>query len=289
VGQFDIGPHFQSVGGEVSHKSFMDHIFIEENNIIVRYEMGKLSPAECAGFEEHFVDCPECQKQLASEADFRQALRLEARHGGWHQGPPTPAMWLGSSGVRWAVAACLAVAVGVSLFLLVRRVQGVQTELAQTKATASEWEHKYESERQASDALKKQLQQAQGQSETNTGEKLPILASVFELNRVRSVEPDNAEPVNWVVISRQPQWIALSLDRSREDAYQSYRVTLASSSGRVLWNNTLLAATPGNALSVSLPSKLLLPGDYLLTLEGMSRAGTFDLSGRYPFRVKYKN
>lgn len=51
------------------------HPYIEEHQVVARYEMGKLVGAERADFEEHLVDCPECQEQLATTRDFRQALR----------------------------------------------------------------------------------------------------------------------------------------------------------------------------------------------------------------------
>jgi hypothetical protein len=293
VGQFGIGCHFQSVDGQLDREDFMDHSYIEANNIVARYEMGKLSPAECAGFEEHFVDCPQCQEQLATTADFRQALQTANRHAAQVQERQTLAVWAPRSVVQWAVAGCVAVAVSVAvpLFFLVQHVHRVEGELAQAKAGANDWQHRYESERQAADALEKRLQQTPGQTETPAGpgdDKLPILASVFTLNRVRGADSGNSEPVNWVVISRQPQWIVLSLDRDREETYKQYRVTLTASSGRALWNKTLIAPTAANALSVSLPSKLLLPDDYLLTVEGVSHENTFGVSGRYTFRVKYK-
>jgi len=262
----------------------MDHSYIEANNIVARYEMGKLSVTESADFEEHFVDCPQCQEQLSTTADFRQALRAAGRHGASLQERQVPAGWIPGPVVRWAIAGCIAgaILVGTPLFFQLRRVHRVEGELVQAKADAKDWQHKYESERQA--------QQTPGQTESPAGtgnDKPPILASVFALNRVRGADPGNSEPANWVVISRQPQWIVLSLDRDREETYKQYRITLTASSGRALWNKTLIAPTAANALSVSLPSKLLPPDDYVLTVEGLSHKDTFSISGRYTFRVKH--
>jgi methionine-rich copper-binding protein CopC len=268
----------------------MDHSYIETNNIVARYEMGKLSPGECTDFEEHFVDCPQCQEQLATTADLRQALHKAARRGDLLQEREIPAGWIPRSVVRWAIAACLAVAVmaGAPLFFLIHHVNRIENELTQARTGASGWERKYESEHQTAAALEKQLQQIQGQTETSAGSgdgTLPILASVFALNQVRSADSSSSEPANWVVISRQPQWIVLSLDR--EESYKKYQVTLTASSGRVLWNKIFIAPTASNRLSVSLPSKLLPSGDYSLLVEGRSDKDTFSVSGRYAFRVKY--
>jgi len=56
----------------------MDHSYIEEHAIIDRYVAGKLSSVECARFEEHFVDCPACRRQLNIAGEFKQMLESVA-------------------------------------------------------------------------------------------------------------------------------------------------------------------------------------------------------------------
>jgi hypothetical protein len=274
----------------MDREGFMDHQYIEANNIVARYEMGKLSAAERASFEEHFVDCPQCQEQLETTTDFRQALRTVARQDNWaeRRHPPTTRTSFTVARLAMAGAAAALAAGAVSLVLLMQRVHRVENELAQSKTRAEEWHNKYESEHQTADALAKQLQQTQETTEGSGPEKFPVLASVFVLNRVRGVDSGNAEPANWVVVPHQPQWIVLSIDRDRAERYGAYRVTLTESAGRALWKKTVVDPKPGATLSVSLPAKLLPPGDYTLSVEGLTPDGAFVASGRYTFRVKYK-
>jgi len=97
----------------------MDHLRIEERNLIDRYVRGSMPVAERAEFEEHFVECAACQEQIEFARSFRQAVResvAERAGSGW----------------RWAAlaaAACLAVALAASTVFLLQR-QSARSELA---------------------------------------------------------------------------------------------------------------------------------------------------------------
>src|SRR5215216_128326 len=56
----------------------MDHEQIDQYNLIDRYLMGKLPSEESDGFEEHFVDCPQCIAQLQATKNFLHDLRFVA-------------------------------------------------------------------------------------------------------------------------------------------------------------------------------------------------------------------
>jgi len=53
----------------------MDHLRIEERNLIDRYVRGTMPAAERVEFEDHFVDCAECQEQIEIAKSLRQAVR----------------------------------------------------------------------------------------------------------------------------------------------------------------------------------------------------------------------
>ena len=53
----------------------------------------------------------------------------------------------------------------------------------------------------------------------------------------------------------------------------------------VLMQQSGLRAAPHEALSVILPSAILRPGNYILTLEGLPADGRYRAAGRYRFRV----
>jgi len=275
----------------------MDHSYIDEHNVIAQYGMGKLSPAECVRFEEHFVDCPQCQKQLETAMDFRQALTTVAAEDaarsqfGTTSSPPFSPAAQSWKPALMAVAACLVI-LAVPAFLLVRQARLAHSELDQAKAAAETWHRQYVDEQQATAELEKQLRDAgqKGQpNQTASGAaQLPVVASIFTLETVRGGELPGSEPVNYVVISHAPQWIVLSVDLNDMQALKNYSATLAESNGKVLWQQGHLVPASSNALGISLPSSLLREGDFVLTLRGRSRSGGNVTSRSYPFRVKLK-
>jgi hypothetical protein len=95
----------------------MDHLRIEEQNLIDRYVRGTMPAAERAEFEDHFVDCMECQQQIEIAKSLRQAIResvTEQAHRRQRQ----------ASGWRWmAIAACagLVIALAASAVILSQR------------------------------------------------------------------------------------------------------------------------------------------------------------------------
>ncbi len=56
----------------------MDHHEIEQRDVVGRYVMGRLSLAEQARFEEHFLDCEQCLDQIDLTRDFRESLQRAA-------------------------------------------------------------------------------------------------------------------------------------------------------------------------------------------------------------------
>ncbi|HTD24665.1 MAG TPA: hypothetical protein VK738_18560 [Terriglobales bacterium] len=293
----------------------MDHSYIDEHNIIARYGMGKLSSEECVSFEEHFVDCPQCQEQLETTQDFRQAFKTVAAEDAIKPHLATGPGWLAVFNWRpalVAVAACAVIFV-VPSFFLIRELRLAHAELSQARAAAASHPSAYEPQASAESA--KPLPEphpassprtggatavasnTNASSEHTSGEQtaggqsaagLPAVASIFALVTVRGGDLNDSEPVNQVVISRSSQWVVLSVDRDDLQDLRNYRATLADSHGRVLWQLGNLAPVSSNALGISVPFNLLHDGDYLLTLEGRSREAGSAISRIYPFRVKIK-
>ena len=56
----------------------MDHAYIEKNHLTDRYVLGQLSEQETGDFEEHFLECQECQETLEQRTALRDGLRLVA-------------------------------------------------------------------------------------------------------------------------------------------------------------------------------------------------------------------
>jgi Putative zinc-finger len=256
----------------------MTHDEIEAQNLSERYLMGKLSTEECAGFEEHFVDCPECLDRLEAAERFRAALKpvAAADAARWR---PTRLV-----GGRWRTpllaAAALIVAAGTAVFFAMQAAGG-RRELDLARIASADWKHRYEMERGANETLRSRAA-APGQASP-----LPVAGAVFYLNTPRGA---GAEPLNRITVTPDPHWVILALDREVDPGFVSLRATLTDAgrtdaAGDNIWQQSGLRAAPGQTLNLVLPSSLFHSGDYILTLEGLVRDGRYLAAGRYRFRA----
>jgi hypothetical protein len=82
------------------------------------------------------------------------------------------------------------------------------------------------------------------------------------------------EPTHRLRLPRTPGWIVLSL--TLEPPLQpSYRAVLRDAQGKEIWSGEGLQVNEMDSVSLSLPSTLLAPGDYTVTVAGR----------RFTFRV----
>ena len=56
----------------------MDHNYIEQEHIVDRYLMGKLSPSEADSFEEHYVSCKQCLDALEVAEIMQRGMKQVA-------------------------------------------------------------------------------------------------------------------------------------------------------------------------------------------------------------------
>jgi len=229
----------------------MTHEEIEARNLVERYVLGKISPDDSERFEAHFVDCPVCLEGMEAVERFRAALKPLA-------GEPAPSSWP----VSWSVAAGLVLALGSALFLAVWQAS-TQRELQEARRASLDWRQRYEREHAATAVP-------------------PLLAPTFSLSITRG---SDANEVNRVTIPNGSQWLVLSLEGEVDAGITSLRAVVADSSGKSVWRQNDVPVRPHETLSVILPSVVLRPGDYVLTLEGLSPDGRYLPAGRYRFRA----
>jgi methionine-rich copper-binding protein CopC len=232
----------------------MSHEEIAARDLVDRYVIGKLSAEESARFEAHFVDCTECLDQLETAERFRAALKnvaaVPAISG------PARRPW-----IAWQVAAALVVALGASIFFAVRQ-SAAERELERARATAQEWQRRYQAARPPEPA--------------------PLVMSTFYLTIPRGADTQGSVPVNRVTVDAATRWVALSLE-GEHDAV-GIRVTVTDAEGRTVWQQSEARGSARTALSVVIPRQTLHAGDYSLTLETLS-GGRYEVAGRYRFRV----
>ncbi len=225
----------------------MDHTDLEEQQIVERYLMGRLSAAETERFEEHYLTCGECVDRLETAERLRQALKgvaAEEAAAATFAGAGILAALrrLGRSG-RAALGTALLVVALLPTVLLVR-AGGERDRLAAALGEAR-------------------------QPQANT--------SLLRLSPVRS-GPGEAPAVR-LTLSPEPQWIVLSLDVGGDGPF---RATLSGPRGGTVWQDSGFEPGPTGAVVLSVHSSSLGAGDYLLEI---APAGGTAAGARFSFRV----
>jgi hypothetical protein len=239
----------------------MDHSYIDEHNVADRYILGTLSAEERARFEEHFVDCPQCLDRLEDAESWRRAFKAAAAEGRRVMAWP-------SKTVALLLAACLVMA--VAPLLLWRELSRVRADLDRTRRVSSEWQRRYQESSQA----------------RVEPPPLPSTVPVFPLVLTRGATAEPSAPPVYIVLPQGAPWAVLSLELAHYPSLLSYRARLFTVRGQQVWTASGLKPSQPTSLALVIPSQLLEPGDYVLTLEGLTSRGSFIPVGRYPLRVE---
>lgn len=93
-----------------------------------------------------------------------------------------------------------------------------------------------------------------------------------------------------LIVPADATLVRMYLDLGIDD-YESYRATLGIETGDEIWSQSQLRAdelVEGVAVTLTLPAKLLVPGDYTVRLSGSTTNGDYELIGRYRFRALHE-
>jgi anti-sigma factor RsiW len=294
----------------------MEHSYIEDHHIADRYLSGKLSIEERVRFEEHFVDCPECLDRLQTIDNFSAGLRTVAVEEATRL---RAYLSVGQAGVLARIALLvrrrqgplLAVAIlliALPMALLIPEWMSARRELAQAIQESSEWRRKYEESERAARDLAKEMQTmeresslrlerlaAQSGSMWNSPDSAPRPSNkaterksetpVFALSVLRGGATDPSRPVNLITLPPQSKSIILLLELEPAPDLHSYRVAISTTDSRSIWTKDGLKPNSKNLLALSFNSSLLKPGDYLLTLEGITAQKGRTPVATYTFRT----
>lgn len=289
----------------------MDHHYIEEQNIPDRYLLGKLPAEERARFEEHFIDCRECLDRLETTEDFRGALRAvaveDAMRGFAQVGLLARILRKARlNNVRRAALLLGAIMLLAAMPLALWIIERDRARDDQAQFTSTELQRQYEESRQRAERLERELQESQRHSAEQRGqleaqlererqerarladelEKLKrpqVAAPVFILSVARS--GGAGPPVNRISLPRSAPRIILSPEMEPGPDLQSYRATLRTADNRTIWSASNLRLNSKDALNLSFNTSLFNPGDYLLTLEGLTQQGSYVPVAKYPFQT----
>lgn len=257
----------------------MNHAHVEEHHLVDGYLAGRLSESERDAFEAHYFDCAACLEQLeaadglragmlqaAAEdvakpiAAVRARLGLLAALAAWSRRSPR---------LRSALAGALLLLVALLPALwLAGRNRSLERQLSAASAAA-------ERQRSAAAARLPGPEQALGPQ---------VNVPLFLLAAVRGAEAPDREPVNRLPLSSSTRAVILAAQLAAIE-YPAYRAALTTASGREVWQAAGLHPDSRDTLVLLLPSAMLQPGDYRLTIEGMKDGGPSFAVAAYPFRV----
>jgi hypothetical protein len=279
----------------------MDHKYINEFDLVERYLMGRLAAEETAQFEEHFVDCLQCVDRLKTTKAFMEGLRLVASDRMPEASMYTPRGFWYFSRKSLAVAAGvllpLALAGAVVVF---NQIRHARVEADQAKDASTQWERRYEEERQSSAIaegehresereLTEQIAQLRTELENERKQESAASAQVnipiLVLSSTRGGEPLSGSG-NEVTLPRSSTNFVISLTLEGERAYKSYLMTILGSQNQAIWKGRGIRPNRYNSVSVGFNSTLFRSGDYLLTVEGVAGDGSTGVVGTYSFRVR---
>jgi hypothetical protein len=276
----------------------MTHAYIDEHDLVSRYAMNKLSPEEQAAFEAHLIDCVECldrldqttalrdglRKVVAADAVPSNAARVDAAPAHASLGPVRPARLAARQGWGWSLPLGLAAAA-----VLVAAVAGVATivsmrrQLAQVTTAAAEWQRRYDEAGRTAGALQERLAAAERElAQRPAAPSIEPSVPVFALGIVRS---GGGGPPAQISIPQSAPFVVMSLELPGATGFLQYRAVLTNAAGQPVWRGDQLEPTSPDALGIGLSARLMPPGDYVLTLEGVGRQGRSVPLSHYPFRV----
>lgn len=284
----------------------MKHSEIEEHQLIDRYVMGKLPPDEAESFEEHYLSCPQCLDQLAVAESMQRGFKRAAGQD-VAQIAVTRQLalfaWLSRLG-RSRQAAVLSMALLVVVVavlpggLALRRLGEVDQELTEThRALAQERERATAGSRTAAevdklrselDASRRELAQEQKAREQVAEQLAEAQAPqanvpILSLDAVRGESSTQDIPILYQPPTTGWAVLTLLLDPYEAPLTDTYRVSLRDAGGKEIWKGSL-NRMEGDLLNLSLPGRLLTPGEYTVTVDG--KGGPAAPARRFAFRVR---
>jgi len=294
-----------------AEKEYLANITAVENDLIDEYVRHELSESDRRRFEERFLASAERRKRV----DFAKALagvqsevtvreKTVASQPSWSWRDSIYAFISGlNPAMRFAaVAAMILVVVGAAwLFTETLRLRRQLTQLQAEQTQRQQLEQQVELERRRNAELNVRLEQEQQQRAqsdeslrqlSETGDAAnpsprPVIASLMLLPGLARGE--GQKPI--LVLPDDARVARLQIGIDREEPYKMFAVEVRTISGRQVWTREKLGARSRRgirAIALTLPATALKPGEYELSLRGVTEGGGTEDVGFYYFTVKKK-
>jgi len=268
----------------------MDHDYIARHQVIDEYVMGRLPEAEAARFEDHYLNCEECLRNLHLAERFQTGFRDVAAE---ELAAPVGLAAVFAALVRHrraAMAGALLLALAVAAGLLALRALRLGRELDETRvllarsaSQQAEVEQRAAAAEREAGVLRESLEterQSQGQlAEELSRERRPRASAAWVVALVPARSGPAGDPFQHIA-PPPAEWVVLTLDLDLPGP-GPYRVKLQRRDGGTVWQGSGLRPGPTGTLAVGLDSSLLPPGDYRLVVE----QGAAVPVARFAFRV----
>src|SRR5215217_2697881 len=294
-----------------AEKEYLANITAVENDLIDEYVRHELSESDRRRFEERFLASAERRKRVdfakalagvQSEVTVREKTVASQPSWSWRDSIYAFISELNPAMRFAAVAAMILVVVGAAwLFTETLRLRRQLTQLQAEQTQRQQLEQQVELERRRNAELNARLEQEQQQRAqsdeslrqlSETGDAAnpsprPVIASLMLLPGLARGE--GQKPI--LVLPDDARVARLQIGIDREEPYKMFAVEVRTISGRQVWTREKLGARSRRgirAIALTLPATALKPGEYELSLRGVTEGGGTEDVGFYYFTVKKK-
>lgn len=275
------------------------HKEIEDNEVIERYVLNRLSPDERHAFQEHFFECEQCFEQAQASARFIAGVRAASKAGVLTSEPRASRKafsFLLGPALAFSLATSLLLAIALA-WLWFSQVPDLREEIARQRqeqefleeATQAnredagkrieEMRRQLESERAERVRLEEERRESAGRG-TTPGASPQANTPIVTLESTR----DSTAAENHIAVPPDAYNVVLWIAVEPGNRFQSYTVQVETKDRRLI--ETITGAKPNQygALSVGVPANRFQPGQYVVKLYG-ARGQQRELLAEYDLRV----
>jgi hypothetical protein len=162
-----------------------------------------------------------------------------------------------------------------------QRIQQEQ-QAAEARARGEQLNEQLEAERRKREELEQALarQKAARANETSSTSAISFLSFILTPGLSRDIDSTKR-----LTIPANVNQVRLRLNLKRPGNYPGYQAVLQTLDGAELWQRNVPRTGAGQAVNVSLPARLVPPGDYVLILKGRATSGEMEELDEYYFNV----
>ena len=231
----------------------MDRRYIDENQIIDRYLMNKLSVDDMEAFERLFLEDPELVQEIELRKRFIRGLRNTDRTRSFQiNNDESSGIWRWSPVIRHSFPTVAAISVAILLLVAVLQYSQI-TRLQNVN--------------------QKQLSQIRQMMAPQ------VNTLLVPLGRTRG-SPAREEPVVRVHLASSIEQVVLTLD-IEPVSFDHYQFSLERDGAGQLWSDE----SDSVPSAVVLPAELLIPGNYYLHIHGVSSGEVLAPIAQFSFTV----